>query len=247
MSLVVPLLLLLAGSASPAGPPDWSAPLAPVVVLRAFDPPPADRPWLPGHRGVDLAAAAGAVVRSPAAGAVTFAGPLAGRGVVVVDHGGVRSTFEPVLPLVHRGERLAAGAVVGLVSAVPPHCGVRACLHWGVRAGGAYLDPLTMLLRGAAPVRVRLLPLVGGAVAGAHGPAAAARPPPPALGRSRAPAGSGPAGGGAGGAAGALAVGALATGALATGTLAVGRATATRWRRPMVGRRGLRSRDDPGR
>ena len=32
------------------------------AVVRGFDPPP--QPWLPGHRGVDLAAPPGAVVRS---------------------------------------------------------------------------------------------------------------------------------------------------------------------------------------
>ena len=50
----------------------WSWPLNPrPAVLRAFDPP--ARPWLSGHRGVDLRATHdGAPVTSPASGTVSF-------------------------------------------------------------------------------------------------------------------------------------------------------------------------------
>jgi murein DD-endopeptidase MepM/ murein hydrolase activator NlpD len=58
-------------------------------------------PFGPGHRGVDLAAVAGAPVLAAGAGTVVFAGTVAGRGVVSVDHsGGLRTTYEPVLPTV---------------------------------------------------------------------------------------------------------------------------------------------------
>src|SRR5947209_1444726 len=64
------------------------------AVVRAFAPPP--RPWLPGHRGVDLGAAPGTIVRAAGAGTVSFAGRVAGRGVVSVAHpGGLRTTYEP--------------------------------------------------------------------------------------------------------------------------------------------------------
>src|SRR4051812_3710912 len=56
----------------------------PPVVTRPFAPPP--RPWLPGHRGVDLAAGPGTEVRAAAAGVVIFAGELAGRPVVSIAH-----------------------------------------------------------------------------------------------------------------------------------------------------------------
>src|SRR5690242_1626756 len=56
------------------------------TVVRGFQPPP--QPWLPGHRGVDLAAPVGAIVRAAGPGVVRFAGPLAGRGVVSIDHDG---------------------------------------------------------------------------------------------------------------------------------------------------------------
>ncbi|GAA2222094.1 hypothetical protein GCM10010429_56520 [Micromonospora olivasterospora] len=120
---------------------------------RRFDPPP--QPWLAGHRGVDLLAAPGARVRAAGAGVVLFAGPVAGRPVVTVGHGaGLRTTYEPVRADVRPGERVAAGAPLGQV--LPGHAGCpeAACLHWGLRRGEEYLDPLALLGLGS----VRLLP-----------------------------------------------------------------------------------------
>jgi len=167
------LLLVLAPVASAAtggsaevdsaASPGWVPPLdrAPdaLGVLAPFDPPLQD--WLPGHRGVDLAAAAGEPVLAPAPGVVTFAGPVAGRGVVVVTHDdGLRTSREPVTASAPRGTRVAAGDVVGTVQvpdgvAVASHC-ADACVHWGVRRGDRYVDPLAML--GERPPIV-LLPL----------------------------------------------------------------------------------------
>lgn len=131
----------------------WPLPGTPRVARR-FDPPP--EPWLPGHRGVDLAAAPGAEVRSAGAGVVLFAGSVAGRPVVTVGHAdGLRTTYEPVLPGAAAGARVAAGTPIGLLSAGHPGCVAAACLHWGLRRGEEYLDPLALL--GLGPVR--LLPL----------------------------------------------------------------------------------------
>ncbi|UZN04841.1 murein hydrolase activator EnvC family protein [Cellulomonas sp. S1-8] len=131
---------------------DYRPPLdAPVMVLRAFDPPP--QPWLAGHRGVDLAASAGARVRAPAAGVVTFAGPVAGRGVVTVLHDdGLRSSLEPVRPSRTVGTRVGAGDEVGTLSG-DAHGGVPGgpALHWGVRTDDRYVDPWA-LLPGRGPV-----------------------------------------------------------------------------------------------
>jgi murein DD-endopeptidase MepM/ murein hydrolase activator NlpD len=110
-------------------------------VTRRFDPP-AER-WNAGHRGVDLAATPGQSVVTTAAGTVVFAGRVAGRPVVVVDHGGVRTTYEPVRASVRRGQRVSAGAVIGVV-ARGGHCDGH-CLHWGLRRGETYLDPLSLL------------------------------------------------------------------------------------------------------
>jgi hypothetical protein len=48
------------------------------------------------------------------------------------------------------------GDLVGRVGAAPGHCAPAACLHWGVRRGEAYLDPVALV----APRRVILLPLL---------------------------------------------------------------------------------------
>jgi murein DD-endopeptidase MepM/ murein hydrolase activator NlpD len=130
-------------------------PVSEARVVRRFDPPP--QPWLQGHRGVDLAAEPGAVVRAAGAGMIVFAGPIAGRGVVSVAHpGGLRTTYEPVLAGEHRpGDSVAAGQVIGTLATGHPGCPAAACLHWGLRRGADYLDPLTLLGLG----RMRLLPL----------------------------------------------------------------------------------------
>ncbi|WP_079046191.1 murein hydrolase activator EnvC family protein [Carbonactinospora thermoautotrophica] len=125
----------------------------PHVILREYAPPPA--PWLPGHRGVDLAARPGQVVRSAADGVVSYAGLLAGRSVVAVVHGSVRTTYEPVAPLVAVGTRVAAGALIGQLEDRPGHCGGRHCLHWGLLRDTEYLNPLALLRRGPS----RLLPV----------------------------------------------------------------------------------------
>jgi murein DD-endopeptidase MepM/ murein hydrolase activator NlpD len=124
-------------------PTRWVAPIWPPAVMRGFDPP--AKPWLPGHRGVDLRAQPGAPVRAAGAGRVTHAGQLAGRGVVVVDHGGLRTTYEPVAASVVVGQRVAAGAMIGRVVAGSGHCGDARCLHLGVRRGRTYLDPRLLL------------------------------------------------------------------------------------------------------
>ncbi|MFC3505044.1 murein hydrolase activator EnvC family protein [Micromonospora krabiensis] len=124
--------------------------------VRRFDPPP--RPWLPGHRGVDLAAPPGATVRAAGPGTVLFAGPVAGRPVVTVGHSdGLRTTYEPARPSVAVGASVAAGDAVGVLLDGHPGCPVAACLHWGLRRGEEYLDPMALL--GLGPVR--LLPLDG--------------------------------------------------------------------------------------
>ncbi len=88
-------------------------------------------------------------------GTVVYAGMLAGRGVVSVDHpGGLRTTYEPVTPLVKAGDTVTAGIPLGTLTAGHPGCAGTACLHWGLRRGTVYLDPLAVLGLG----RVRLLP-----------------------------------------------------------------------------------------
>jgi hypothetical protein len=136
----------------PARP--WAYPLdGRPMVIHEFAPPPQLQPWRRGNRGVDLAATAGAVVRAAGAGVVGFAGPLAGRGVVVIIHGPLRTTYEPVQPSVKVGDRVTISEPIGRVRSAPSPCPPRTCLHWGLLRGRVYLDP--MLLLGG---QVRLLP-----------------------------------------------------------------------------------------
>lgn len=148
--------LTLSGAPAHGSPGDagrWRAPVpGPVRVLRAFDPP-AER-WLAGHRGVDLAAPVGSPVLAAGAGRISFAGLLAGRGVVVVVHGELRTTYEPVRAAVAVNERVASGHVLGTLQ--PGHDPARPAagvLHWGLRRGEIYLDPMS-LVSVARPVRL---------------------------------------------------------------------------------------------
>jgi len=136
---------VLGTAAAPASRAAYALPLAgDPAVLRRFDPPAG--PWAPGHRGVDLAGPAGAAVLAPADGTVTFAGTVVDRGVVTIAHpDGLRSSLEPVEPSVSAGARVVAGEQVGTLQAVAGHCAPTTCLHWGVRRGDAYVDPLTLV------------------------------------------------------------------------------------------------------
>jgi murein DD-endopeptidase MepM/ murein hydrolase activator NlpD len=131
--------LTVAAPASGAG--DWTWPLSPRPAVVGDWAPPAQR-WDRGHRGVDLGAGPDAVVRSPAAGTVAFVGVVVDRPVLTIDHGGgLRSSFEPVESTLVRGQRVHPGQVVGLLRG-RDHCRDGQCLHWGVRRGDAYVNPL---------------------------------------------------------------------------------------------------------
>ncbi len=123
------------------------------TVVRGFDPP--DSRWGAGHRGVDLAGRVGEPVLAAAPGTVTYARMLAGRGVVVVDHGSVRTTYEPVTAGVGAGTPVRAGTPIGVLAA--GHGDGGSALHWGLRAGQEYLDPL-LLVPTTGSGRYRLLP-----------------------------------------------------------------------------------------
>jgi len=106
------------------------------------------------HRGIDIAAAAGASVRSACDGRVRFAGRLPGRGrVASIVCGDLVATYLELGSLtVRRGDTVGAGAPIGTVAASHLQLGAR-------RAAGGYLDPLTLLRDpsppplGAAPAR----------------------------------------------------------------------------------------------
>lgn len=134
------------------------------TVVRGWEPPAS--PYGPGHRGVDLAAPAGTVIRAAAPGRVSFTGKVAGRGVLSITLTGtgqppLRTTYEPVTAVVAEGDEVTAGQVVAVLGPGPFHCS-GGCLHWGLLRGETYLDPLSLLpddLLDRGPAR--LLPVFG--------------------------------------------------------------------------------------
>jgi murein DD-endopeptidase MepM/ murein hydrolase activator NlpD len=151
-ALLLVVAVLLCGAEPAAGAPHrpavpggrWPLAGAPRVV-RPFEAP-AHR-YGAGHRGADLAGRVGMPVLAALPGRVAFAGLVAGRGVVSVDTGALRTTYEPVAAQVRAGDVLAAGDPLGVLTA-GSHCR-EPCLHWGLRSGQDYLDPLRTLRSGA--------------------------------------------------------------------------------------------------
>lgn len=150
-AFVLPLLVALASTA-PWGPParegPWQPPVAPIVVERPFAAPAG--PYAPGHRGVDLRADPGSIVRAPAPGVVRVAGRVAGKAVVSIDHPhrilgrtGWRTTYEGVVARVDAGDMVDAGDPLGVVIAHEHGPGV----HWGLKNRRVYADPMLLLRR----------------------------------------------------------------------------------------------------
>jgi len=132
------LLLTLAMVAT--GP--WVWPIEGGTMVRPFEAPASD--WGPGHRGIDIRGVVSQPVRAIGDGSVVFRGQVGGKPVVVVSHGAVRSTYEPVLGSRSVGSPVRAGDVIGFLQA--GHC-MDACLHLGLRRGDEYLDPARLFQR----------------------------------------------------------------------------------------------------
>lgn len=130
------------------------------VIARAFLAPP--HAYGPGHRGVDLRADAPVSaepahipVFAPADGIVAYAGSVADRALLTIDHGGeLVSTLEPVDATVGPGQPVARGEVVGVLTG-GGHAAA-GTLHLGARIAGEYVNPLLFL---GGLERARLLPL----------------------------------------------------------------------------------------
>jgi murein DD-endopeptidase MepM/ murein hydrolase activator NlpD len=155
---ILALLVLVSGGlihpvpATAASKWDWPMKYAQLSV--GFDRPPQN--WLPGHRGVDLVGKSGDQVLAAGNGVVAFAGTVAGKGVVVIKHGSLRTTYEPVSALVLVGSKVRVGELIGRLTPGQSHCATPttvSCLHWGLLRGEKYLNPLALVKK-----QVRLLP-----------------------------------------------------------------------------------------
>jgi murein DD-endopeptidase MepM/ murein hydrolase activator NlpD len=148
---------------SPRVPALWMPVTGPLV--RGFDARAA--PYGPGHRGIDIAAPVGELVRAPTAGRVVFAGPVAGvNWVTLVVAPGVLVTLGPLLDPVVTATRVRSQDPIGRIG--PGHTATReapatpatpaapAALHLSVRVDGVYVDPLVYLVDRPRP---RLVPL----------------------------------------------------------------------------------------
>lgn len=135
--------------------PKWNYPVLDHQISRGFDRP--SENWLAGHRGIDFAATLDQEVLAVGSGTVIFAGLLAEKGVVVISHGLIRTTYEPVSAKVSIGQNVKTGEVIGYVSTGISHCSNKEkvwCLHLGAIRDGKYLNPLLLV-----HPRVRLLPI----------------------------------------------------------------------------------------
>ena len=139
---------------APATSYGWTWPVpAPIRVVSPFRAPPT--PYKAGHRGIDLLVEPAATIMAAAPGTVSFAGMVAGRGVIAIDHGdGIVSAIEPVESSVAQGDVVSAGDVIGTATQ-GGHC-TGDCVHFGVRVHGEYVSPFLFL--GGLP-RAVLLPL----------------------------------------------------------------------------------------
>ena len=127
-------------------------------VIRGFEGP--ATPYSSGHRGIDIAVELGTPIQAPEAGVVTFAGRVAGSVFLTIDHGGgIRTSYSWLSQLaVSKGAIVSRGQVVAFTGRGHPDTEVPH-LHFGVRRGGVYVDPLDYLEPASVVDLIRLAPM----------------------------------------------------------------------------------------
>ncbi len=160
---------VVAASPIVAAGPEWVPPV-PGGVVRPFQEPLAV--YAAGHRGVDFSAPAGSAVRAANAGVVSFAGSVAGSLHVVVAHGGgIRTSYSFLQRVdVHVGDRVERGQAVGAAGGSGDGHG-SGVLHFGVRIGERYVDPMLLFEPDDLTQLVRLVPVDQRDAAGVVDPA----------------------------------------------------------------------------
>jgi hypothetical protein len=181
--LVLVALGALGLPAAPVSAADaWIRPVAGRVV-RAFRAPLTR--YGRGHLGVDFAARAGTPVRAAGPGTVVFAGLVANaRHVVVLHAGGLRTSYSFLATIrVRRGEAVVPGAVLGTTGGRGEHHDGDV-LHFGLRAGGTFVDPMRLFASVVAlSARVHLVPIGGNLSASSAASAASSALSSPSLSR----------------------------------------------------------------
>jgi triacylglycerol esterase/lipase EstA (alpha/beta hydrolase family) len=143
---VVLVLVLLVAVLTPANAraatANWVRPV-PGAVTRPFDPPRSR--FGSGHLGADISASAASPVRAAGPGVVSFAGIVARSLHVVVAHAGnLRTSYSFLATIaVRRGQVVEAGEIVGTTGGLgQSHNG--AVLHFALRTGDTYVDPMAL-------------------------------------------------------------------------------------------------------
>jgi murein DD-endopeptidase MepM/ murein hydrolase activator NlpD len=152
-AVVLAASILVSGSVTAQEPPAREAVFYAVPVLSGvIDPfrPPAHI-GAPGNRGLEYGSSDGQVVSAAASGYVLFAGPVAGRKAITIQHrDGVRTTYTGLLEIwVTDGMNVNQYSAIAVASAG---------FHFGARVNDQYLDPQILIDASVIEVRPRLVP-----------------------------------------------------------------------------------------
>jgi murein DD-endopeptidase MepM/ murein hydrolase activator NlpD len=151
IAVAVVVAVVTIASAEAVAAPCWQLPVD-APVSDPFRPPPC--PWCAGNRGLEYDVSPPTVVRSVAAGTVTFAGSVAGTVYVVVElPNGWRLTYGRLAGTrLQAGDGVLAGTRIGATGRQ---------FFFGLRIGDTYHDPARYLGRWVGTPR--LIPLDGSA------------------------------------------------------------------------------------
>ena len=110
-SLLASALIFTTSPPSAAAATDaqnWVSPVPAMEIINAFDPP--DKPWLKGHRGIDVLAVKGERAAGADEGHHPLAGTVAGTATVsVLTASGHVLSFQPAATTLKKGEEFSAG------------------------------------------------------------------------------------------------------------------------------------------
>ena len=117
-------------------------PLKPWTIIHPFSQPLTK--YGTGHRGIDVTARAGQILRSPFSGRISWSGWVGSRNTLAVgSRTGLVFEAEPICSKLLAGVSVARGMPIGRVcssSSYRSHCGVQLCVHLGLRDASGYFS-----------------------------------------------------------------------------------------------------------